>query len=144
MHVLHAARFVRLNLVVLILGIFEAEKLWSSLLCNFLHSPVKSNVFKITEIRKLHTQWKGKVRCYSTWLCDSQSAVSKITSQEQKPIVRRCKAHTGTWNDDHQGKPEETAKATCSSATWSTRRLNKRLYGKKAESNRLRSERTNY
>ena len=52
-----------------------------------------------------------------------------------------------TWNDGYQGKPEETPKATCTSAIWTTRRM-KRGYMVIRQSllawRTLRSERTNY
>lgn len=97
----------------------------------------------ITEIGELRTPWKGKVRCNSTELRNSQSAVSKKTTQGQKPMVRQCTAYSGnlivklTWNDVYRGKPEETPKATCSSDTWSTRKMKSGLYGKTPESTRL-------
>lgn len=77
--------------------------------------------------------------------------MSKNPSQEQKPVVRQCTARSLivklTWNDSYQEKPEETPKATCSSATWSTRKM-KRVYMVRRQIlpawYTLRSERTNY
>jgi len=69
--------------------------------------------------------------------------VAKKASHEQKPMVRQCTAYSGnltvklTLNDGYQGKPNEFPKATCSSATLSTRRMERGLYGKTPESTRV-------